>query len=131
MLGCGGASSTGSTTTESTAPTETTVASASAAWEGLWQTNFGPVGLVAVEGEPNLVGGAYEYQSEGRTIRGSLVGQVQGNTLDVAWEDEPGGLGTGHARFTLSADGNSWTGTWGRGDSDSDGGEWSGQLNSR
>jgi hypothetical protein len=122
LVACGGGSAEGgsSQTVASSEPAP------GAVWEGLWQTNFGPIGFAMVEGEPSLIAGAYEYAMDGRTISGTLLGTVQGNTLDVTWEDEPGGLGSGHARFTLSADGQSFTGTWGRGDSYTDGGEWSG-----
>jgi len=123
LLGCGG----GSSTTSS----ETTVAPTASPWVGAWQTNFGPVGLVVSEDDSSQIIGAYEYEQEDRVIRGALMGQVQGNALDVQWQDEPGGLGSGHARFTLNSDGSSWTGTWGREGSYTDGGDWSGQLVSR
>ena len=121
LVACGGGSAEGSSS-----QTGASQPAPGAVWEGLWQTNFGPIGFAMVEGQPSLIAGAYEYAMEGRTISGTLLGTVQGHTLDVNWEDEPGGLGSGHARFTLSADGQSFTGTWGRGDSYSDGGEWSG-----
>lgn len=92
-------------------------------WTGEWSTNFGPVVLQQKE---DGVSGAYKYQRKGQDIVGILAGKVDGHRLTVRWQDQQGGAGSGHARFLLADDGGSFVGTWGGGDSDESGGEWSG-----
>ncbi len=75
-------------------------------WEGAWNTNYGVMTLLQTG---NHVTGTYTYSG------GSIDGTAAGNTLTGTWDQK--GSGThGKFVFTLSADGNSWTGLWGYND---------------
>ena len=78
------------------------------------------------QGPGARVYGSYAYDLNGRLVRGTFEGDAQGADLLVVWTDEPGGSGSGRAHFTMAPDGRSFRGTWGRGQSETDGGEWSG-----
>jgi hypothetical protein len=85
-----------------------------ASWSGSWNSNFGSIQM---RQQGSQVQGDYPYKS------GRLSGTLQGNTLRGQWTQENA---TGHFVFQLSADGQSFRGSWGRGAADNDGGPWEG-----
>lgn len=93
-------------------------------WGGGWSTDFGTLTL---QQQGDQVSGAYAYTNAGVQVQGRILGAVTGNRLDFAWEESPGGAGSGHGSFTMSADGASFTGTWGQGNSTTGGGNWNGK----
>ncbi|MBW2529219.1 MAG: hypothetical protein JRI23_33895 [Deltaproteobacteria bacterium] len=84
---------------------------------GTWTTGWGPVTLTQ---QGDKLTGSYSGQ-----FRGTLSGTVDGNVADLAWVQTNGERG--RAKFTLSADGNSFTGTWGAYSSSAGGGSWNGK----
>lgn len=91
-------------------------------WSGRWETSWGPMELTQLG---STVTGTYAYDMPGAKVTGHLNGTVTDHSLDFAW-DEPQGAGSGHGRFVMSSDGASFKGTWGKGGSRTDGGEWTG-----
>ena len=55
----------------------------------------------------------------------SVSGQVDGSAASITWTQTNGE--SGKAKFTLSADGDSFTGTWGSGASSTNGAAWNGK----
>lgn len=84
---------------------------------GKWRTAWGPVELVQ---DGAKLSGSYSGK-----FRGTLTGKVTGPDADVVWKQTNGERGKAH--FTLSDDGNSFTGTWGSGSSHTNGGAWNGK----
>lgn len=95
-----------------------------AEWGGSWATDFG---TLTITQQGNQVTGSYVYNNSGAPIQGQMSGQVIGNHLDFAWEEGPGGAGSGHGSFVMSADGSKFEGTWGQGESRTSGGNWNGK----
>jgi len=85
-------------------------------FSGFWKTNI--VDLCLVQ-KGRKVTGAYRYKG------GRIDGTVTDGRLDYTWIQEDGKTGKGY--FVLSADGQSITGAYGYGDSNSDGQKWTGQ----
>ncbi len=85
----------------------------SGAWAGTWNTAFG---TMVLQQQGSKVTGTYDYKD------GRIEGTVQGAEFRGSWVQANG---RGRFVFKLSADGRSFTGTWGYGDSTTDGG-WSG-----
>lgn len=96
-------------------PTEGT--SAAASFAGSWDTAWGKVTLTQTGG---AVAGQYVGQ-----FTGNVSGQVEGNVATLTWTQTNGE--NGRAKFTLSADGQRFTGTWGSGASATNGGPWNGK----
>jgi hypothetical protein len=96
----------------------TTVAGLSSAvsFTGRWNTNWGPMEMTQ---KAIQVMGHYTGQ-----FKGIIDGTASGRRLDFTWSQPDGEHGRGH--FVLSDDGNSFDGTWGMNNSDSDGGNWTG-----
>ena len=120
-------------TTPATVPTSTSTEPAIgnpptpapvAEWGGSWATDFG---TLTITQQGNQVSGSYAYNNGGAQIQGQMSGQVIGNHLDFAWEEGPGGAGSGHGSFIMSADGSKFEGTWGQGESRTSGGNWNGK----
>jgi hypothetical protein len=89
-------------------------------WTGTWDTIHGTMDLTQSK---NQVTGTYGDA-------GRITGTVSGNTLTGTWSEPPSYQppdGAGDFTFTLSADGNSFSGNWryGSGTGDWDG-SWSG-----
>ena len=78
---------------------------ASTSWAGMWDTNFGTMTLTQTG---TTVSGSYTYQD------GKVDGTVSGNVLQGTWSEAPRASlrDRGSFRFTLSADGRSFTGEW-------------------
>ncbi len=93
-------------------------------WGGGWSSDFG---TITFQQQGNQVSGAYAYTNSGAQVQGRISGTITGNRLDFAWEESPGGAGSGHGSFLMSADGASFTGSWGQGDSTTSGGKWNGK----
>ena len=90
-------------------------------WEGKWSTNFGP--LVTEQKDGKLYG-LYQYGEN--QIVGAIMGDLDGtNVMHFSWA-EKNGAGKGSGVFVVAADGSEFVGTWGYGDSESDGGNWEG-----
>lgn len=87
-------------------------------WAGRWQTSYGVL-VTTVSGD--RVTGSYAYGAP--PVHGRIVGTAEGITLRFEWIEPSSG---GHGRFELADDAASFTGTWGAGDSSSDGGAWNG-----
>jgi MscS family membrane protein len=84
---------------------------------GKWNTSYGTMTLRV---DQDVVTGQYD---NGGTI-GDINGNVQGNVLKGTWTDKSG---NGYVKFTLSSDGHSFKGNWGRSKGDGNaGGEWNG-----
>ena len=99
-------------------PTPTTPpATTSCTWTGTWSTTYNTMRLTQAG---SAVTGTYEYNS------GRISGTASGATLSGRWDEgtETAG-GDGSFVWTISADCNSFSGTWGSGSS-STGGSWSG-----
>ncbi|MBP7738889.1 MAG: hypothetical protein KA369_23165 [Spirochaetes bacterium] len=90
---------------------------AAASFTGTWSTAWGP--LTMTQTEDKVVG------SYGGSAPGRLNGIVKDNKLFYNWIGNNGEKGRGV--FYLSADGNSFTGTWGSGASATSGGAWNGK----
>ena len=88
-----------------------------ATFSGDWETNWGPLHLSQ---NGNTVTGNYEGD-----YPGTMTGTIKGNRLSFNWEGSNGEKGKGY--FILSEDGNSIAGSWGSENSDSNGGEWTGE----
>lgn len=86
-------------------------------FSGSWDTNWGPVTIVQ---KGDRATGSYS----GR-FKGKLEGDVIQNRFNFRWFQPNGEWGRGY--FILSADGGSFNGRWGGGESDSDGGAWNGR----
>lgn len=99
------------------APTEQTSPAAAKNFTGTWSTAWGRVTLTQSGG---TLTGDYSGQFTGR-----LSGDVAGNLATLTWNQTNGE--NGKAKFTLSADGDSFTGTWGSGSSATNGGAWNGK----
>ncbi len=82
---------------------------------GRWQTAWGRVALLHLGSH---VMGLYNGQ-----FKGVIIGSVEGKTLKFEWI-QTGEKGRGY--FTLNEGDNAFSGKWGSGDSDSDGGDWNG-----
>lgn len=93
-------------------------------WSGSWSTDFG---ILTFSQQGASVTGSYLYNNNGAQVNGQISGTVMGSHLDFTWEEGPGGAGTGHGSFILGADGRSFEGTWGKGGSRTDGGNWNGK----
>ena len=96
---------------------------AGVAWDGKWDTSFGPLIL---ETKGNEVIGVYKYNNGGNAVIGVLKGAMSDNVLDFKWAEQEGGAGSGRGTFYLSDNGNSFDGTWGTGNANT-GGRWKGQ----
>ncbi len=82
---------------------------------GSWDTNWGTVELTQIDAK---VTGSYSGP-----FNGTIEGDVMGSALSFKWFQPNGQWGKGV--FTLGADGNSFTGSWGTGEAEpSD--DWSG-----
>lgn len=93
-------------------------------WSGAWTSDFG---VIQFQQQGNQVTASYSYTNGGNQIQGQIAGVVTGNHLDFEWHEGPGGAGDGHGSFTMGSDGTSFTGTWGKGESRTDGGNWNGK----
>jgi hypothetical protein len=71
-------------------------------WAGLWQTDFG---LMKLTQTGSHVSGRY-----GTNLADTMTGTATGNALAGTWKE---GASVGKLRFTMSADGNSFTGAYG------------------
>ena len=86
-------------------------------WTGVWDTDWGTMELTQSDGS---VTGTYEHD------QGQIQGTVQGNKLIGTWSEYPSYAppdDAGDFEFTLSPDGNSFSGRW-RYDSEGDWSEW-------
>ena len=94
-------------------------------WDGLWNSNRGAMSLTQ-QGN-----GVYGPVEGGKKVSGTLDGRY----LKGTWaEFEPGSdriKEMGKFIFGIAADCHSFTGRWGRGESDSDGGMWEGNRYER
>jgi len=97
---------------------------ANANWNGTWNTSFGRL-TMEHQGDGTVIG-VYKYANGGRDVVGALKGGPEGGALHFRWAESEGGAGTGRGVFYMNADGNSFTGTWGTGESDTTGGHWDG-----
>lgn len=93
-------------------------------WSGAWSSDFGVINFTQQGAQ---VSGNYAYANSGAQVQGQISGAVMGSHLDFAWEEGPGGAGAGHGSFIVGADGRSFEGTWGKGESRTDGGNWNGK----
>jgi hypothetical protein len=84
----------------------TSSAQTSSTWSGTWSTDFGAMTLTQ---SANSVEGTYTHD------QGHLTGTVSGNVLSGRWDEVPhaGPSDAGPFQFTMSADGKSFSGTWG------------------
>lgn len=93
---------------------EDEAASGTADWSGSWATNFNAMTLVQ---KGNRVTGTYAYKG------GRIEGTVQGSVLKGKWFQSNG---SGSFEFRLAADGRSFKGRWGNGQTLT-GGVWNGR----
>ena len=105
-------------------PTPTTPpATSSCNWTGTWSTNFNAMYLYQSSTiASSVVSGTYEWDD------GRVLGHVSGNQLIGSWSEAPSYTepdDAGHFVWTISADCNSFSGTWGYGDA-STGSSWTG-----
>lgn len=88
-------------------------------WEGEWDSNWGHMVLTQ---SGNLVTGTYTHDS------GRIDAVVSGNRLTGTWSEAPSyapDRDAGDILFTMSADGKTFSGSWGYG-SNLSGGSWTG-----
>jgi hypothetical protein len=88
-------------------------------WTGTWNTTFGVEGPVLTQ-NGDVVNGTFGAFNEGR-----IDGTVSGNKLTGTWSYPPSD-DSGYFEFTMSADGNSFTGKYWR-ESPDDFTDWSGK----
>ena len=81
---------------------------------GVWDSTYGEVRLTQ---EGNRIFGQYPCCGGG-----TLEGHVRGNVIRFHWK-EPRGAGEGEGLWRIQSDG-SLQGSWGHGQSDSDGSTW-------
>jgi hypothetical protein len=89
-------------------------------WSGTWDTDWGEMTLVQTG---NTVTGEYTHDS------GKISGTVSGNKLIGTWSESPSynpPSDAGDVEFTLSANGNSFDGSWRYGSTGSMSGGWVG-----
>jgi len=86
-------------------------------FSGTWTTAWGRLTLTQTGG---AISGDYAGQ-----FTGKVAGSVEGNVATLTWTQTNGE--TGKCKFTLAADGESFTGTWGSGASTANGGPWNGK----
>jgi hypothetical protein len=92
-------------------------AAAGTGFAGTWSTNWGDMTLT---GSGGSISGTYSHS------QGSLQGTVEGNVLRFHWSQKGNG-NKGAGKFTLSADGRSFTGSWNYNDDpDKAGSSWTG-----
>lgn len=103
-------------------PIAPTAVDMSSLWTGRWQTNWGQLDLQMMDG---VVRGAFRYEEAGQERVGLVVGQPRGNQLICKWIEQRASA-KGMARLVMAADGSRFSGTYGSGESETDGGEWSG-----
>ena len=104
--------------------TGTPSASSYQGWAGTWNTNWGTMYLTQSTGR---VTGTYAYD-KGK-IEGSISKNLSGNILAGTWSESPSYAppdDAGDIEFTLSPDGNSFTGKWRYGSSGDWDGTWTG-----
>jgi hypothetical protein len=92
-------------------------------WSGTWDTNWGTMHLTQSLGK---VTGTYDYD-DGK-IEGYISKNLSGNILVGTWSEYPSYAppdDAGDIEFTMSSDGNSFTGQWRYGSS----GDWYGDWN--
>lgn len=87
------------------------------AFSGTYQMDNGTMVLVQVG---DKVTGTYTGEETG-----TIEGTVKDGKLSYEWKQPNGEAGRGV--FTLSADGKEISGTWGNGQSETDGGTWKGK----
>ena len=83
---------------------------------GTWETNWGE--LVIKESGEKLTG---NYKGK---FSGSIEGEVKDSKFHFTWKQPNAEWGSGV--FTVSEDGKKLTGTWGGGESATNGGPWTG-----
>lgn len=83
-------------------------------WGGQWKTSLGDMRLTQTG---QRASGKYDFKG------GHIEGVIKGDELRGRWTQDNG---SGHFVFRLSADGQQFKGEWGRGKSESGGGDWSG-----
>jgi hypothetical protein len=111
---------------EPVAPAPTTGAAGGAGpFDGTFKGELGlPDGSIPIstilKRQGNRVSGEYFYGAG----RGTLVGIVDKSFLVFEWKEASE---HGHGVFRAAPDGRGFTGSWGSGDSDSDGGSWTGR----
>ncbi len=93
---------------------------------GTWRTQWGaPRGFfdcsLVLEQQGDVVTGSYTSTNN---PSGRLTGRLVGNELRASFVEADGLRGS--ARFVFDASGRGFQGTWGRGESDDDGGIWEG-----
>lgn len=95
-----------------------TIMAAKMSFSGTWKTNWGDVVL---EQKGNLVTGTFSGK-----YSGTIKGKSKAYRLDFTWEDDKGNSGKGY--FELVHDGKriNLEGKFGYGDSNDDGGNWTG-----
>lgn len=96
------------------APRDAGKPASAAGWAGAWSSNFGRIRL---QQNGSRVTGAYDYKG------GRLEGTVAGNVLQGRWTQTNG---SGLFEFRMGADGRSFSGRWGNGETLS-GGDWNGR----
>lgn len=89
---------------------------------GVWHTTWGSESceLTLRQQGTSVTGG---YVTTGAPP-GSVSGTFQGNVLTGRWQDQGS---SGGFRLVFAADGRSFVGTWGSGNSYEDGGDWNGR----
>ena len=94
------------TTVPAPTPTAITVPSATASWAGTWDTDYGVMVLTQTA---SAVSGTYTWDG------GKIAGTASGGVLSGKWSESPSyepPSDAGDMEFRMSADGNSFTGTW-------------------
>lgn len=122
LIGACGAPQVTAVTSLHVEPIAPSAVDTSALWTGRWQTNWGQLDLQTMDG---VVRGAFRYEENGQERVGILVGHPRGNQLICKWIEQKASA-RGLARLVMAGDGSRFSGTYGSGESESDGGEWSG-----
>lgn len=96
---------------------------------GKWKTNWGTELIIELTQTGNNVQGQYNYTENGVAVSGRITGTFNRNTMTLSfrWAERLGGRTRGgRGKFIMNGDGTGFTGSWGNGNSDSNGGSWSG-----
>lgn len=105
------------TTTALSTPTTTPISNG---FVGMWNSNFNQM---TVTGNGNIITGTYAFRN------GTINGTVSGNTLTGMWTQsytDRANSTSGDFVFTLSSDGQSFTGKWRYGHSTDPNAQWDG-----
>ncbi len=100
-----------------------------ATWVGKWITSLGPLDIIHMNRTSGFdFAGAYEREVGNSMVSGVFTANAENNTIRLQWVENRNGVRkSGKAIWRMNADGTSFAGMWGKGNSATDGGRWEGR----